>query len=409
MKKELLKIIIEKTERSSLDWKEGAQGNRSFLVHQELYDQVGKTEFIAEARELERQGLITIEWESVGNDIRKICYALRNLSCMYEQAGICPKSQVIEEHRQAVEKFSKSIEGLWIKQYLGRCLNRLEKGNVPKEFSKRDLLFQCLGEIDRLKEPLYKRVFSKYCLGNSKAFENEFQSTVLSIARKYHTGIEDGMNDTQILSQLLIEEYSQELALKGALWITVDGENINLEEFRYGAVLNSLTLTHAKPEKGEKIKRVLTIENKANYMAMPYDEETLTIYSHGFFTPKEREFLINLREMLPKETQYFHSGDLDYGGIRIFRYIKQKIFPAVKPFQMNTEIYRKYAAYAVEMETGTLKKLKHMDMDEIPELIGLRDLLVKEGKALEQESFLLTSEKDISKKSRRLLNPEFQR
>lgn len=400
MKRELLNIIIEKTERSSLDWKEGAQGNRSFLVHQELYDQVGKTEFITQAKELEKQGLITIQWESVGNDIRKICYALRDLPRMYEQLGIPPKSQVIEEQRRAVDEFSLSVEGVWIKEYLNHCLTRLEKGNVPSEFSKRDLLFQCLKEMDRLKEPLYKRVFSKYCLGDSKVFENEFQSTVLSIARKFHPGIEEGMNDTQILSQLLIEEYSQELALKGPLWIRVDGKKINLGEFRFGAVLNSLTLTHAMPEKGENIKRVLTIENKANYMAMPYDEETLIIYSHGFFTPKERQFLINLRDMLPKGTLYFHSGDLDYGGIRIYSYIKQKIFPEVKPCQMDTETYQKYETYAVCMEPEILKKLKCMDMGEIPELTVLRDLLARKGKALEQESFLLipNEDVDISKK-----------
>ncbi|MBS7007507.1 Wadjet anti-phage system protein JetD domain-containing protein [Anaerostipes sp.] len=388
MKKELLKIIIEKTERSSSDWKEGAEGNRSFFVHQELYDKVGKTEFLAEARELQTQGMITIEWESVGNDIRKIRYALRDLPRMYELSDIRPKSQVIEEHRRAVENLRSSVEGMWIKQYLDRCLIRLEKGHVPSEFAKRDGLFQCLGEIDRLREPLYKRVFSKYCLGHSKAFENEFQSTILSIARKYHTGIEEEMNDTQILSQLLIEEYSQELALKGPLWISVDGENIDLGKFRYGAVLNSLTLSHAEPNSGQKVKKVLTVENKANYMAMPYDEEWLIIYSHGFFTPKEREFLIKLREVLPAKTQYFHSGDLDYGGIRIYQYIKQKIFPKVQPWQMDTEVYRKYEKYAVAVESGILTKLKRMDMDQIPEMSELRKLLVSEGKALEQESFL---------------------
>ena len=60
MKKELLKMIIEKTEKSASDWKKGAEGNRSFLVHQELYDQIGKTEFINAARELECQGLLKI-------------------------------------------------------------------------------------------------------------------------------------------------------------------------------------------------------------------------------------------------------------------------------------------------------------------------------------------------------------
>ena len=153
-----------------------------------------------------------------------------------------------------------------------------------------------------MKEPLYKRVFSKYCLGDSKLFEKKLESTVLSIARKYHTDIEEGMDHTQVLSQLFIEEYSQELALKGPLRISVDGQEINLGQFRYGAVLNSQMLVHAKPQPGQNIKRILTIENKANYMAAPYDEEAVIIYSHGFFTPKEREFLINLREILCAET-----------------------------------------------------------------------------------------------------------
>lgn len=99
--------------------------------------------------------------------------------------------------------------------------------------------------------------------------------------------------------------------------------------------------------------------------------------------------------MLPKGTQYFHSGDLDYGGIRIYSYIKQKIFPGVEPCHMDTETYWKYETYAVCMEPGILKKLKCMDMAEIPELTGLRDLLAREGKALEQESFLLIPKEDV--------------
>lgn len=392
MKKELLKMIIDRTEKSASYWKKGAEGNRSFLVHQELYDQIGKTEFINGAKELQRQGLLKIEWEAIGVDIRRIRYSLKDLAVMYEMSGIRPKFQRIEENMMAVENLLHSVKGLWIKEYLIRCMKRLEQGKIPQEFSKRDALFRCLKVIDGLKEPLYKRVFSKYCLGDSKLFENSLESIVLSIARKYHEDIEEGMNNTQILSQLLIEEYSQELAVKGPLRISVNGQEINLGQFCYGAVLNSQMLVHAKPLAGQNIKRILTIENKANYMATPYDEEAVIIYSHGFFTPKEREFLISLRNVLCPETQYLHSGDLDYGGILIYRYIKQKIFPALMPFQMDGEIYHKYEKYAVKMEPETLKKLKKMQMNGSPELAELRELLSREGKGLEQESFLLASD-----------------
>ena len=87
-----------------------------------------------------------------------------------------------------------------------------------------------------------------------------------------------------------------------------------------------------------------------------------------------------------------HSGDLDYGGILIYRYIKQKIFPDLMPFQMDGEIYHKYEKYAVKMEPETLKKLKKMQMNGSPELAELRELLSREGKGLEQESFLLASD-----------------
>lgn len=389
MKKELLKIIIEKTERSSTDWRKGAKGNRSFPVHQEMYDKIGKTEFISEARELWQQGLIKIEWENIGNDIRRIHYSLKDLPDMYKLSGIRSKSEIIEEHTGAVEEQIESVRALWIKEYLDQCLVRLQKGKVPAEFSKREELFRCLRGIDQLREPLYKRVFSKYYLGNSKIFEKDLQRNVLSIARKYHRNIEEEMNDSQILSQLLIEEYSQELAVKGPLCITVDGEKLDLGTFRYGAVLNSQMLAHAEPGKEQKIKRILTIENKANYMAMPYDEETALIYSHGFFTPKEKEFLVRLQNVLSNETQYFHSGDLDYGGIRIYQYMKQQIFPTLRPYQMNVKIYKQYESFAEKMEPETLKKLKKMNMDDISELKELKELLVREEKCLEQESFLL--------------------
>ena len=392
MKKELLKMIIDRTEKSASDWKKGAEGNRSFLVHQELYDQIGKTEFINGAKELQRQGLLKIEWEAIGVDIRRIRYSLKDLAVMYEMSGIRPKFQMIEENMTAVENLLHSVKGLWIKEYLIRCMKRLEQGKIPQEFSKRDALFRCLKVIDGLKEPLYKRVFSKYCLGDSKLFENSLESVVLSIARKYHEDIEEGMNNTQLLSQLLIEEYSQELAVKGPLRISVNGQEINLGQFCYGAVLNSQMLVHAKPLAGQNIKRILTIENKANYMAMPYDEEAVIIYSHGFFTPKEREFLIRMRNVLCPVTQYLHSGDLDYGGILIYRYIKQKIFPDLMPYQMDAEIYHKYEKYTVKMEPETLKKLKKMQMNGIPELTEIKELLSREGKGLEQESFLLASD-----------------
>lgn len=77
----------------------------------------------------------------------------------------------------------------------------------------------------------------------------------------------------------------------------------------------------------QDICKVVTVENKANFMKMPYEEGTLLVYTHGFFSPKERFFLKKLETVLKKKrVEYFHTGDLDYGGIRIFSIFRKIYF-----------------------------------------------------------------------------------
>lgn len=53
----------------------------------------------------------------------------------------------------------------------------------------------------------------------------------------------------------------------------------------------------------------MTIENKANYENMSYKEDTLYIYCHGFFSPKEVEFLRELT-VLAAENVEFCTGEI---------------------------------------------------------------------------------------------------
>ena len=199
------------------------------------------------------------------------------------------------------------------------------------------------------------------------------------------------MNDSEVLSCLLIEDYAQELAIKGPLHMSwSDGTLVRNEEWRYGNVLNSDTLRYAQIEdKQPEIKKVITVENKANYMMMPFEEHTLYIFTHGFFSPKESRFLQKVNRVLENtETEFYHSGDLDYGGIKIFQYIQKNIFPKLKPYQMDVETYEKYKDYAEDLEKTTIEKLEKLEVKE-PGLQKLVQKIIDEGKGIEQESFLL--------------------
>ena len=85
------------------------------------------------------------------------------------------------------------------------------------------------------------------------------------------------------------------------------------------------------------------------------------------------------------DIEYYHTGDLDYGGVRIFRYIRSRIFPLLKPLNMDVAQYEKYQEYAVEMEASVREKIKIM---EEPLLQPLIEKIGAEGKVIEQECFL---------------------
>lgn len=137
----------------------------------------------------------------------------------------------------------------------------------------------------------------------------------------------------------------------------------------------------------QDICKVVTVENKANFMKMPYEEGTLLVYTHGFFSPKERFFLKKLETVLKKKrVEYFHTGDLDYGGIRIFQHIQKNIFPKLQPLWMDEETFLKYAEEAAAVEEAYLDKLRKLSVPETLE--GLKKCILETGKVIEQECML---------------------
>ncbi|MEK5180351.1 Wadjet anti-phage system protein JetD domain-containing protein [Paenibacillus odorifer] len=399
----LIEKIIGKYEKSAQDWKGESVGNRSLRIQQKDYDEVGKSRLLQEAGELEAQGLLRVKWFNNKTDIEKIIFSLEDIPNLYQMLGKTSKAESLKQTSEFVNKQMKGAKKHWIRACYEEILRQLENGIIPKnlllvsetghENSKEivvgeadfNLFCICLNALDVLQEPIYKRIFSKYHLGNSKTFEKILQSRIISQARKYHPDVDDNMSESEVLSQLYIEEYSQELAVKGELILEVSGERIDLSKFIYGTVLNSEMLKYAQIATQQKIRKIITVENKANYISMKYEPGTLIIFSHGYFSPKERDFLKELGRMLGKEVAYFHTGDLDYGGVKIFQYIRIHIFPQLHPFLMDVAQYETYETMGEKMDDSTWLKISKLKE---PMLQPLIDMIVKKKIVIEQESFL---------------------
>ena len=387
-----LECIVQKYEKSTVDWKKGMSGKRSVIFREQDFKETGKRDFMNQLRELEMEGLVKVKWYQYGIEAEKAWYSLEQMETIYQRLGKIPKFKRIDKLKEEVDQQLALIQSQWIRSYYQSFLQSLDKGDVPKALDtpKRELLFTCFKAIDCLQEPVYKRIFSKKYLGKSKAFEKHLQSKVLSAARAYLDTVNDDMDDRQVLDQLMINGYAQELAVKGNLIIELAGNKINLSLFPSGFVFNNQTLRSASIPPEQFISKVITVENKANYESMPYEEGTLIIYSHGYFSPDERAFLIQLERVLSGihtscGTAYLHTGDLDYGGVKIFQYIKKRIFPKLYPYLMDTQTYDQYMAYGEPIETSKLEKLQRTAE---PLLQPLIDKICAEKQVIEQESFL---------------------
>ncbi len=431
----LVSLILDKVESSADNWRRGSMGNRTFSIHQEEYDAVGKWELIEEVKELERNVSICFKgkWYSYSSELEAVSYRLQDLPVLYELADRTPKAESIEALEAEVKVL---MDGKEIRQWIRRCLEellrQLSEGVIPKEYcldseniKKRKLVYSFLKQRDLLKrkewylktlsalneteEPIYRRVFSKRVLGDSKLFEKKVQSLIIASARRFHPDVDtdkEVMSDSEVLSQLLIETYDQELLIKGPLHLRICGKEADFSVFPFGAVLNGETMEAADILPEQNFKRVLTVENKANFMKMPYEEDTLLIFTHGFLSPKERKFLCRLRDSLSgigkmnshgsdlenvKKRQevccgYFHFGDLDYGGIRIYQYIKEKVFPELQPYRMNAEEFEKHREDIILKEEDYLKKVGNMSVP--PELEEMRQCILSFGGIIEQESLI---------------------
>ena len=89
--------------------------------------------------------------------------------------------------------------------------------------------------------------------------------------------------------------------------------------------------------------------------------------------------------MLDSQTEYYHWGDMDYGGIRIFNYVKRSIFPEVRPLYMDRENYELAleAGVGIPLKESKREKLEKIDAGDLDEL---KRLILENDMEIEQET-----------------------
>lgn len=408
----LSRYIIEKAECDSY-----RAGTRSKQWHieadQKLLDAVGgRSVLLRQAGELEKltgiSGKIIVKWKAVRTEIEKITVSpdAIPLLCQVEQIED-PRERQLSQMELTESWKSRVVQADWLIPYYDHILERLNSGKLVKDVPGLEdpLFFLFLNKTAEERKPLYRRAFSaQVCtiwngiaqtkqseskITPTKRFEKIYQSAVLSVLKQYSPLYEEGMSDEELLTAHGILTYAQTLEFKGAVSYRIDdGPAISTAAQIYGTMFNKQTLENAVPISIVGIRQIMTIENKANYEKMQFRRDTLYIFCHGFFSPPERKFLSRVVALAGTDTEYFHWGDMDYGGIRIFKFLQKNLFPKLKPWKMDVTDYKMalQMGASISLETDKRERFEQMDAGV---LTPLKEAILKNGKEIEQELLLL--------------------
>ena len=354
-------------------------------------DAFGREELLRQAKQLKDEGIIEYELQNMGSEIKWMKFPIEHLELLCQREN--RKSARNENAGQQVFLLElwKDTNAEWLREYYMEQLEQLQKGNEAKNAHDRDFLI-CLKKISELKNHVWERIFSEEVFHDSKKFQRQYKTRVVSVLRKVIGESENERKDYEILAEFGIMNYSQSLCWKGRMVYEIDGEYLmDTENQRYGTVLNAQTLVNSKPILLPGIKKIVTIENKANYEDRRYDPEILYLFVHGFLSPKERNFLQHICGLVSVDTEFLHWGDMDLGGMRIFHFLKKELFPNLKPYKMDEESYME-ALQAGKGIPFDEQKRKRYEAFDAKELGPLKRCILRYGKDMEQEGISYDNE-----------------
>ena len=230
----------------------------------------------------------------------------------------------------------------WLRSVFDEAVARWQRGESAHRLKVDDLaeivmLYRALDAVDREKHHgLDLRTFSARVLGDSKAMER-LQGRIAAVLRA-HLGLSD-LNDAEVYAELGLEKYPQPLFLKGPLELSYGGKRLELE-----GVCPYLAVSPDGITEIASIGRpdyILVIENLTSYQrhVREVDDRGIVLYSGGFPGPTFRALLRRLDEHLDDGVPFFHWGDVDLGGLRIFARLADTLSGhALRPHLMQAVI-----------------------------------------------------------------------
>jgi hypothetical protein len=228
-----------------------------------------------------------------------------------------------------VASLLEEMTGRWMKGEAAYRLTAVQAG-AAKEF------FTLLASISRREaRGLDARTFSFRATNDTKAFDRH--ASRLAAVVGVQIG-QPGAAPDVVWTHIGLERFSHPVHLKGP--VVVEGPTGRLIDG------NAKPFASVHPELVPQLsvlknpEAILTIENYASFnrQVREIDDGSLVVYTGGFPSAGVVEVLSKVLRAVPGDIPFLHWGDVDAGGLRIFRYLEENLPRRPQTHLMSREL-----------------------------------------------------------------------
>lgn len=349
-------------------------------------------------------GIVKFEWMKFerGNIMDKVWLCVERVEDAYRAAGRVPKKEKADRVLDGIRASLPGITQPWIESFLKEAVEGIDAKKsiapyLPADTDTALAVLKALGAIDGMDgEECPERVFSIKVFGDSKYFERNVKKRIAGIIREYlvaEKGLIERPSDDEMLAQVGIVKAFEQVEFCGDISGRLYGKLVNFSHFCHGTVLNSRTVKNLEVDSIGRVNRVLFIENKTNYMdyiSKGKGRDELVIFHGGLYSPVKGEFFAKVYDAGQRSgAKFYHWGDIDIGGFRMFKRLKENIIPRLRPYLMDKEAFMSRKKYWLPFDGKYQKALESMLYDKgYLEFHDVIETMLRVGARLEQEAFL---------------------
>jgi hypothetical protein len=295
-------------------------GERSARDYFAVTDLTGRDAIHAYFENAQAAGAVTLEWgrRAAAQDLRRI--RVQDADRLAAWLGVPRASaQAVAIEEQLAPVMAEAPN--WLRDAYAEALAQWRLGGTPFRIPAADTAAIRLFRVARAvaagdQEGLDLRRFSVQLLGDSKAVESILGR--LGALLRRNPDWSHWETDTELFRALGLEKFPPPLFIKGPLALDYGGVQWDLTALRPYVALSPDAVTDIRPT--APLPYLLTVENLASFQRQVREIHDLgvVIYTAGFPAPALVRVLGQLDQCLPADCPFYHWGDRDPGGLRIY-------------------------------------------------------------------------------------------